>query len=54
MSCLEKYAKKGKWLFLLYVLVMSRTRSRVNPGADSGLILGCCKILQKKLNIEMM
>ena len=24
------------------------------PGADLGLILGCCKILQKKLNIEMM
>ena len=24
------------------------------PGADPGLILGCCKILQKKLNIEMM
>ena len=23
-------------------------------GADSGLILGCCKILQKTLNIEMM
>ena len=23
-------------------------------GADPGLILGCCKILQKKLNIEMM
>ena len=23
-------------------------------GADPGLILGCCKILQNKLNIEMM
>ena len=23
-------------------------------GADPGLILGCCKILQKEFNIEMM
>ena len=25
-----------------------------STGVDPGLILGCCKILQKKLNIEMM
>ena len=25
-----------------------------NSGADPGLILGCCKILQKKLKIEMI
>ena len=23
-------------------------------GADPGFVLGCCKILQKKLNIEIM
>ena len=26
----------------------------LSSGADPGLILGCCNILQKKLNIEMM
>ena len=24
------------------------------PGVDPGLILGCCKILQEKMNIKMM
>ena len=32
------------WLYLVVPLA----------GADPGLILGCCKILQKQLNIEMM
>ena len=26
----------------------------MSPGADPGLILGCCKFYKKKLNIEMM
>ena len=28
--------------------------SRALPGADPGLILGCCQNFTKKLNIEMM
>ena len=32
----------------------SGKNERLTSGADPGLILGCRKILQKKLNIEMM
>ena len=30
------------------------SQSSLSSRADPGFILGCCKIVQKKLNIEMM
>ena len=49
----EKAQKRIEFLFLHHVASMVKEH-HIPQGADPGLILRCCKILRKKLNIEMM